>query len=164
MDYADDLAATVLRVTPRLLGVSDETASRRPGPGKWSAKEILGHLIDSACNNHRRFVRAQLEETLVFSGYEQEGWVRVQEYQDARWEDLVALWAAYNRHLARFMAVVPAAVRQRHHQRHNLHELAWRPFAADQPATLDFLMADYVAHLQHHLAQVAALPGMGERE
>jgi len=52
------------------------------------------------------------------------------------------------------MAAVPAAVRHRKHERHNLHQLAWQPYAADEPATLDDLMRDYVLHLKHHLTQV----------
>ena len=61
--------------------------------------------------------------------------------------------AAYNAHLARVMAAVPADVRLRQHRRHNMHILGWQPYAADQPASLDDLMRDYVLHLEHHLAQ-----------
>jgi hypothetical protein len=160
MDYAANLSATVARVAPRLLGISAEVAAQRPAAGKWSAKEIVGHLIDSAANNHQRFVRAQWQSDLVFAGYDQDAWVRAQDYQNAEWEDLVALWASYNQHLARFMASIPAAVRYREHPRHNLDELAWRPLAADQPATLDYFMADYVAHLHHHLNQIGAAVGL----
>ena len=45
---------------------------------KWSPREIVGHLIDSAANNHQRFVRAQFTDDLVFSGYQQAEWVGVQ--------------------------------------------------------------------------------------
>src|SRR4029077_10226718 len=75
----------------RLPGVSDEAASRRPAPGKWSKKEILGHLIDSAANNHQRFIRLQMEDQLVFPGYRQNDWVELQHYSDRAWGDLVEL-------------------------------------------------------------------------
>src|SRR5688572_28162433 len=83
-----------------------ESQSRRSA-GKWSAKEVLGHLIDSASNNHQRFVRAQLEGGLVFPGYAQDGWNRVQQYQSETWENLVRLWTSYNRHLAHVLAAIP---------------------------------------------------------
>jgi hypothetical protein len=98
-------------------------------------------------------VRAAQQDDLVFPGYEQDYWVRVQRYAAAPWNEIVTLWHTYNLHLARVMAAVPADVRYRRHDRHNLHVLGWQPYAADQPATLDDLMRDYVRHLEHHLAQ-----------
>ena len=73
--YALDLEDTVGRMAERLRGVSDAEAMRRPSAGKWSAKEIIGHLIDSASNNHQRFVRARWQEDMVFLGYQQDEWV-----------------------------------------------------------------------------------------
>src|SRR5262249_7171602 len=125
-----------------------------PAPGKWSPREVIGHLVDSASNNHQRFVRAQLQDDLVFPGYEQDRWVAIQDYADAPWNELVTLWAAFNRHIARVMTLVPADVRLRLHARHNLHERAFVPVPPDQPATLDYFMRDYVDHLRHHLRQV----------
>jgi hypothetical protein len=155
--YARELVTIVDVAAESLLGMSDDDASRRPAPGKWSSKEIIGHLIDSAANNHQRFVRARWSDDLVFLGYAQEDWVAAQEYQAAPWEELVGLWHAYNLHLARVMAATPEAIRTRRHSRHNLHEIGWRSHAADQPGTLDFLMEDYVRHLQHHLGQISAI-------
>lgn len=150
------LLAAIERALPRLDAIGEAASARRPSPGKWSAREIIGHLIDSAANNHGRFVRAQLTDDLVFPGYAQEEWVVLQGYQDAPWRETVALWASYNRHLARVMARVSPAVAVRPRARHNLHELAWRTVPADRPATLAWFMEDYVAHLEHHLRQVWA--------
>ena len=157
MDYSDDLVATVTVARERLRLVSDADAARRPSPSAWSAKEIIGHLIDSASNNHQRFVRARWQDTLVFSGYEQEGWVEAQGYQMTDWQELLDLWALYNRHIARVMERTPDDVRLRSHVVHNLHERAWQFVPADQPTTLDYFMRDYVGHLQHHLRQIDAL-------
>lgn len=157
--YAETLRTTVTAAAATLLTISDDASARRPAPGKWSAREILGHLIDSAANNHRRFVRAENQPDLVFDGYDQEAWVQRQGYAEAPWPELVTLWRVYNLHLARVMTLIPAEVRERPHRRHNLHEVAWRPVPPDQPATLDYFMADYVDHLRHHLAQIAALTG-----
>ena len=158
-DYIADLRDTVTRTAAYLLGVPPEAAARRPAPEKWSAKEIVGHLIDSASHNHQRFVRAQFQDDLVFPGYAQADWVRAQRYQEAPWPGLVTLWRDYNFHVARVMAAVPPEVRFREHRRHNLHEVAWQPVPADQVATLDYFMRDYVGHLKHHLRQIAALVG-----
>ena len=70
-DIARQLFTIIEVVRPRLLAMDEERATIRPGAGKWSPKEIIGHLIDSASNNHQRFVRAQFTDDLVFSGYQQ---------------------------------------------------------------------------------------------
>ena len=157
MDYVDELVAAVEEASRMLRELPAEDAARHPAPGRWSPKEIVGHLIDSAANNHHRFLRARWQEDLVFPGYEQDAWVAAQRYQDAPWEELVALWRAYNLHLARVMRLVPESVRTREHRRHNLDRIAWRPVPADRPATLDYFMGDYVGHLRHHIAQIEAV-------
>ena len=136
IDYADDLRSTVTRVSAHLHGLPESAVARRPTPGKWSTKEILGHLIDSAANNHARFVRALFVDDLICSGYAQEEWVAAQRYQESAWPALADLWRDYN-----------------------LHEVAWQSAPADAPATLDYFMRDYVGHLHHHLRQIDALVG-----
>jgi hypothetical protein len=151
---ADELRSTVERAGPRLLAVSDADSARRPAPGKWSPREIVGHLIDSASNNHQRFVRAQFQDDLVFPGYDQDAWVRTQHYQERPWPDLVALWRTFNLHIAHVIETTPADARLRPRARHNLDVLAWQPVAADADTTLDYFMTDYVGHLKHHLRQL----------
>jgi hypothetical protein len=152
--YVADLATTVDEAAVALVSLPETVVTWRPTATSWSAKEIIGHLIDSATNNHQRFVRASSQPDLVFPGYAQEEWVRVQAYDHASWYELLSLWRGYNRHLVRVMASIPEEVRTRPHSRHNLHEIGWKSFAPDAPATLDDLMADYVGHLQHHVGQV----------
>ena len=152
--YARTLETTTNDAARWLAALGESTVAWRPAPAAWSTKEIIGHLIDSAANNHQRFVRAESQANLVFPGYEQEDWVRVQAYDAAPWGSLVMLWQSYNLHLARLMSAIPASVRERRYDVHNLHEIGFREFAADQPATLEDLMRDYVVHLEHHLAQV----------
>jgi hypothetical protein len=153
--YITELRTIVERESARLLGAPPDAVARRPAKGGWSAKEVLGHLIDSAAVNHQRFVRAQWQD-LVFAAYAQDDWVEAQKYQDAPWIELVALWREYNRHLARVMAAIPIGVRLKEHRIHNLHEIAMKPAPADQPASLEYLMRDYVEHLQHHMKQIDA--------
>src|SRR5579864_8192930 len=123
--------------------ISEADASVPALAGGWSRKEILGHLIDSASNNHQRFVRAQLQDELRWPGYDQSGCVRVQRYQDARWSDLLSFWAAYNR----FLAHVLAAVRE--------EKRGTACWIGNYPVmTLEELAADYLTHLEHHLDQI----------
>jgi len=152
--YASELRRAVDEATPRLMELSDAQAKRRPRPGKWSPAEIIGHLIDSASNNHQRFVRAQFQEDLVFPGYDQDAWVLFQAYGDAHWVELVTLWKTFNIQIARIMENSPESVRNALRAKHNLDKLAWQPVPADQPATLDYFMNDYVEHLKHHLRQI----------
>lgn len=156
-DVASALRNAIHDAMPMLLGISEAASAVPPGPGKWSAREIIGHLIDSAANNHARFVRAQLEPHLEFDGYEQDGWVEVQRYADAPWRELIALWSAYNLHLARILEVIPDEVGRTPRARHSLAEIASRPVSASAPSTLQFLAEDYVFHLEHHLRQVRAI-------
>jgi hypothetical protein len=140
---ADDLEQTIDQAALRLRTSSDAEASVRPRTGAWSAKEILGHLVDSAANNHQRFVRAQEGGELVLPGYQQDHWVSAQGYQYRAWLDVVDLWTTYNRHLAHVVRRIP--------ERHR--DVACR-IAANEPVALQALVADYVAHLRHHLAQI----------
>jgi hypothetical protein len=146
--------SAVAEATPRLLALDDAANARRPAPGKWSPREIIGHLVDSASNNHQRFVRFRDRDDLVVDGYEQDVWVAAQRYQDAPWWELVLLWTTYNRHLARLMAATPGRDRDRVRNVHNLHLRAFRPVPADRPVTLGYFMNDYVEHLAHHLEQI----------
>src|SRR5689334_22217076 len=82
-----------------LAGFSEAEGEQRPSPERWTRKEVVGHLIEKASNNHQRFVRGQLAPGQDFPGYEQGQWVRIQGYRSARWPDLIDLWRAYNTHL-----------------------------------------------------------------
>jgi hypothetical protein len=153
-DHAARLRAEVDRAVPALLALTDEASAARPAPGKWSPREIIGHLVDSASNNHQRFVRAQLQDDMVFPGYEQDAWVSTQHYQETAWRELVAFWAQFNRHLAHVIDAMPPGVLTRRRERHNLHERAFKPVPPTEPATLEYFVGDYVDHLRHHLRQI----------
>jgi hypothetical protein len=152
--YATRLGHVLDIVAPQLMALVDHETAQRSSPSAWSSREIVGHLIDSASNNHQRFVRATMQDALVFPGYAQEEWVDVQQYASVPWESLVTLFLAFNRHLAHVMSVIPSAVRDRAVTRHNFDQIAYRTVPADMPTTLAYFMADYVAHLEHHLAQI----------
>jgi hypothetical protein len=151
--FLEDFLATVDSSAARLRALSSAEAAGRPAPGKWSRKEIIGHLIDSATNNHGRFVRAQLQDDLIFDGYEQAEWVDVQRYQEREWAELVLLWQSLNHHIAHVMQTTGTSALTKRRARHNLDRLAWKPVGPSEPTTLEYFMRDYVEHLKHHLRQ-----------
>lgn len=153
-DFLDDFRQTIGTANDQLLEISEEQSARPRAEGKWSPREIIGHLIDSASNNHQRFVRAQFTEDLVFDGYEQEGWVRVQNYQGEKWADLVQLWRLYNQHMLHLISLVPEATRMKLRHKHNLHKLASELMREDEPVTLDWFIRDYLDHMKKHLKQI----------
>ena len=153
-DTLEDFTRTVEAAARRLLALGEEESGRRPAGGGWSAKETVGHLIDSAANNHQRFVRARTRDDLVFEGYEQDEWIAAQHYRDEPWEQLVGLWRLYNLHLAHVVARVPQSELRRPRHPHSLHRIAFRPVGEHEPATLEYLIRDYVEHLKHHLRQI----------
>ncbi len=153
-DFLEDFEKTISQAAERFR-LLDESHSQVPrAAGKWSPREIVGHLIDSAANNHQRFVRAQFTDELVFDGYEQVEWVATQRYQDELWSHLVQLWQVYNRHILHLISVTPAEERTRLRSKHNLHQIASDLLSEDQPVTLEWFMRDYLDHMKKHLDQI----------
>jgi hypothetical protein len=144
---AADLHAAIGEALQLFQQVDETRTTRRPAAGGWCAREVLGHLIDSACNNHRRFIIGQSAETSRFDGYVQDDWVSRQHYDQVPWRDLVALWSAYNRHLAHVIACT---------SNDSAARTALSPDGSTQ-VSVAFLMEDYVQHLRHHVAQIRAL-------
>jgi hypothetical protein len=139
----EDLRRAIDEAAAQFAQLNDAEMSAPLASDKWSRKQLLGHLIDSAANNHQRFIRAQLDGPHTFPGYEQEAWVERNGYTDATWSDLVALWQAYNRHLLRVIARIPP------------DKLDVTCTVGDNPPmTLGFIAEDYVRHLKHHLQQL----------
>jgi predicted RNA-binding protein with PUA domain len=122
--------------------ISDNDWAYKSDSTKWSKKEILGHLIDSAANNHHRFVRVQYEDNPTIA-YEQSKWVAIQNYKLASVEKLVNLWATYNIHLADIISAIPE---EKHNNTCDIKK--------EKPVTLIWIVEDYIKHTNHHLAQI----------
>jgi hypothetical protein len=154
-EIAADLRAAVDEGVALIAAVPETATTRRPDNGGWCVREVIGHLIDSACNNHRRFIINQSAASLVVDPYDQDDWIARQHYAEQRAAQLIALWAMYNRHLASVIAAVPEEVATR------VRGDAELDFPFTQPPstapTLANLADDYVGHLRHHLRQIAAL-------
>ena len=142
-EIARQIRALILTVEPQLSCMNHEAMGFKPGPNEWSKKEILGHLIDSAANNHQRFIRAVNKVADRFPTYNQDEWVRIQHHNEAPWPSLVALWSAYNLHLSRVIESIPEDA-----------ESSPCNIGKESPVTLEFVVKDYLRHLQHHLKDI----------
>lgn len=126
-----------------LLEISDEEMSRKVSPDKWSKKEILGHLIDSATNNHQRFIRAQFELNPQII-YDQNKWNEFNFYQEIESSQIINFWTIYNRQIIEIIKRIPK------------ENLANQVSVGEKIMTLEFIIDDYVEHLEHHLKQLIA--------
>ncbi|HEX8087537.1 MAG TPA: DinB family protein [Blastocatellia bacterium] len=139
----EEFRRTISESYDQLAKLSDAESAHPLSEGKWSRKELIGHLIDSASNNHQRFVRAQLAESHSFPSYAQASWVALQGYKDEPWEDLTLLWKSYNQHLLHVVSCMPE------------DKLGVScTLGNGEPVTLGFIVQDYVDHLKHHLSQI----------
>jgi hypothetical protein len=126
-----------------LRSLSREEFHFKPSPTKWSKKEILGHLVDSAQSNIRRFIVGQYDERPKIV-YNQDQWVAITNYQEYPLTDLIDLWYLLNKHICHVLTFMPVEMSQRQVQTQDHHDLRW-------------LAEDYIKHLRHHLHQVLDL-------
>ena len=152
--FLDGFRKTILDATSRLRDISPEASRNKPSSDDWAPIEILGHLIDSAANNHQRFVRAQFTDDMLFNGYEQNDWVNSQKYLEESWPDLIQLWSSYNLHLHHVASVMPADVLTKLRHKHNLDQISFVGVNPDEPSNMEYFIRDYVDHLRHHLGQI----------
>ena len=144
-ELSEKLISVIDAAEPRLRQVSEPESEKPVLSGGWSRKQVIGHLIDSASNNHQRFVRAAQQSSLDFPGYQQDENIRLQAPQQADWLLLISLWAAYNRYLAHIIARLPESKLE-------------TPclIGSGAPVALEFIATDYLRHLLHHLTQIGA--------
>lgn len=141
---AGRIEETIRTNAPHIRSIADEQFEYKPSPAKWSKKEILGHLVDSAQNNIQRLVRGQYEHNPKIV-YDQDQWVKLADYQSYNREELVQLWVLLNKHFCKILISMndPALSKQCDTGKGfiELH-------------TLQFIADDYLAHMKHHLNQM----------
>ncbi|MBZ5584625.1 MAG: DinB family protein [Acidobacteriia bacterium] len=142
-DFAERLRSAVAHEEPLLRAIADSSAGAGPGVQRWSKKQELGHLIDSATNNRVRFVKASLEGRFEGPSYEPRGWVDLGGYAEMPWAELVALWKALNSALATLVSRIPEERRT-----------AECRIGESLSAPLEFVVDDYIQHMQHHLDHI----------
>jgi hypothetical protein len=140
-DISPALESLIERELPLLKAFPEANTSIRPaGDSSWSPREELGHLIDSAANNHIRFVRALIEPEFRGPSYAQNGWVTAHRYQDMPWLQIVEFWYHYNSFLSSLLKQVPE---------NKLQTLCF--VGSGESVSLQFLITDYVLHMRHHI-------------
>ena len=143
MEALNVLRTLLQHLPSRLESLSRDQVLRKPAPDRWSPQEELGHLLDSAANNHQRIVRAQLEDKPAMPGYDGDRWVALHHYQQRDWRDLISLWRSLNEQLLAAANAAPGA--------------SWSrtcTIAGSTPVTLAFVFQDYVHHMVHHLRHI----------
>ena len=141
VELSEQLSAVVRSAVPWLVTLSNADASLPEREGKWSTKEVVGHLTDSAINNLARIVRMQISSEAL-PGYMQEAWVQLQHYRQREWAEVLGLWFALNEHLIWTIRHIPQPT------------LALPGVVAGGSVTLGFVIEDYIAHMEHHLSSL----------
>ena len=143
-----ELNELVAEYTAKFSAINDSDFSKKPLPTKWSKQELVGHLIDSAQNNLRRFIVTQYESQPPKIVYNQDFWVNANNYQQMRKEEVITLWKLINDRICAVLKSMPESNYIKQSNTGNtevqLHSLQW-------------LAEDYIRHMKHHLNQI--IPG-----
>jgi hypothetical protein len=140
-----EFRAEIERLRGALLALSPALADTPWRAGGWTRKQIVGHLLDSAANNHQRFVRAAIDGQYAGPKYAQDAWVAAHGYGDESWETLLRWWQAEHEILAAVVERIPEERLE-----------AMCVVGDDAPVTLRFLIEDYLNHQRGHFTQLAA--------
>ena len=152
--YALQIRQILEKNEPALKMWTDDEMSYKSTPEKWSKIEILGHLVDSAYNNHQRFLRAEKSENYVFNGYDQVEWVVKNDYQNREKNEVIDLFISVNNHLSSMISTLSDPILTKQISEHNFDKISMRTVPKNQSVSLSYLIEDYIFHLQHHLNQV----------
>ena len=154
INYAYTLKTIITNAEQKLQLISESKFSNKSFPKKWSKKEVLGHLIDSAVNNLTRFSKAAVEQTYFFDRYDQDQWVVMNDYQNRHSKDLIQLWSCLNSHIIRLINGIPEEILLKKVTEHNFDEICMLIVEKGSSSSLSYLIWDYLYHLEHHLSQI----------
>ena len=140
----EELSVIIDEFTIKIGAIPDDQFSAKPNPTKWSKKEVLGHLIDSAHNNLRRFICGQYESTPKIT-YDQNFWVAASNYGGWSKENIIQLWRLVNEQICEVLRTMPEQ---------NSKLLCNTGKSEIQLHSIEWLAEDYVKHLKHHLNQI----------
>ncbi len=152
--YCEYLELIITEVIPVLESLGEEHLEFKEANKKWNRKVILGHLIDSAYNNHQRFLRVQGQQNLVFRGYDQDLWADSNRYASREAHEVINTFKVVQLHLALLIGNLEDELILKVHKVHNLDKIGMSARSSESPTPLSFLIWDYLFHLEHHLAQI----------
>lgn len=154
MNYHEVLREIISKANTAIRNFDPTDFELKPNPQKWSKKEILGHLVDSAINNHKRFVVAETQGNYVFEGYDQDEWVRKNRYQERKADEILELWIGVNEHLAQVWEGLSEQAFTYGTTDHNYNEICMNYLPEGEKLSLSYLAWDYIFHTEYHLAQI----------
>ena len=144
LDKKNEILQLVNQAMTDFENISDEVWNNKPQLLKWSKKELLGHLVDSAVNNIRRLVVGQYEQGVKII-YHQDEWVNYQNYQEAAIAEVIMLWKLLNYQISRVIENIPEE---------KLQNTCDTGKGKIEMHTLSFFIDDYLVHLKYHLNQI----------
>lgn len=147
-DLRNEIAELVTEWEMKLLELPEKTLSNNRNSQNRTIKQILGHLVDSAVNNHHRIVRLQYTSNLVFPDYRQDNdtWIKIQDYQNEDWEFLVSFWKSYNMHMIHIIKNVNS----------DCLKNTWKDFEGTVE-TLESIITGCLSHLNLHINEIKEL-------
>lgn len=152
--YAEKLNRIISSASSKIRDMDTSELNHKPAPQKWSKKEILGHLIDSAYNNHQRLVRTEKQGNMVFQGYDQDDWVIKNNYQNREIAEVLQSWVVIQNHFSLAVAAVAENVLYKKTKDHNFFTISMNKITEGEASSLSYLIWDYTFHLEHHLGQI----------
>jgi len=148
INYTKEIQAIIAEWEQKLPLLSEDVITQRRNHQNRTVKQLLGHLIDSASNNHQRMIRLQYNESLVFPDYTQDNdrWIALQDYQHADWNNLIQLWKSFNLHIVHLITSIDKS------QLNNF----WTDFEGNK-VTLYDMIKGYPWHLNLHMNDIKEL-------
>jgi|AGTN01.1.fsa_nt_gi hypothetical protein len=146
--YTNEIKNVIDEWEQKLLLLPEDVITERQNHQNRTVKQLLGHLVDSASNNHQRMIRLQYNENLVFPDYTQDNdrWIAIQDYQHADWKDLVQLWKFFNLHIIHLIEAVDKSKLNNY----------WNDFEGIK-VTLADMIKGYPSHLNLHINDIREL-------
>jgi len=154
VNYHTKIQNIVDKATAKIALIDEALMSKKLQPNKWSKKEILGHLVDSAFINHARFLKADLQNDLIFEGYDQDEWVKKNNYQSRSTESILSLWQNSNQHISNLIEAIPEELLLRKTKAHDFDKMCMQLLPAGVETNLAYLIWDYTYHIEYHLNQI----------
>lgn len=158
--YLAEWQKKISSIEKQLTKIDKESARVKPAPEKWCINEIMGHLIDSAINNHRRFILMQINDDLIFDGYDQDKWVELQNYVIKDLKTLVETWEILNLNIISALMEIDMSFWEKKFETHSFDKILWQPVSLENPVTAEYFVKDYFGHLTHHLKQIFEISGI----
>lgn len=152
--YADLLMNIVLSSSTMIEALGPDFLETRRSGKKWNKRQILGHLIDSAYNNHQRIIRTEAQGNMIYKGYDADYWVDMNQYAVRKSDEVLESFIVVQRHFANVVAGLSDEKLTLEYEDHQLNETAMQEFPSGGRGSLSFLIWDYIYHIEHHLKQI----------